>query len=119
MKGHGEYTLASTSWPASVWNPGHDRLVDELNVVDGAEGGGAHGEFMIRWVPLGHSNGPSTRVDAFSDGWALAHEVLGWLLVYADEDPTPAEVIAVLEEHGFKPSEFHGRLQGNRWGHKV
>lgn len=111
MSGPRTYTLASITWPKSVWR-GEEHTLDELSVVVREDG--VFGEFVVAWIDLDRRRYPSgaTQVQVFSDGWSAFHRIglSEQLAALNDKDPTPAEFIALLERLGFKPSEYHGRM---------
>lgn len=101
------YTLSSTAWPESVWR--HERgHVDELR-LSVEEADGFYGDFGIVWVDLGGGQ-VCPRVRAFDDSWRALALIAPVLEQFNDEQPTPDEVIAALEEHGWVPSSYHGSL---------
>jgi hypothetical protein len=93
------YTLVSTAWP--------EQLADEVDRL-------LIGDVVVTWRAI--DGLPTTaELSALDDAWDVLAEVatiLAELTVQsASEALTPAQVIERLEAHGFRPSEYHGRVK--------
>jgi hypothetical protein len=104
------YTLNSVSFPESAWKRDRDQ-VDELTLS--VHGDGFYGDFSLRWVQIQGKTTPLFR--AFADSWRAALPVLALLEQFNEADPSPEEVIAVLEAEGWKPSVYHGKEGSGSW----
>lgn len=117
QKGTPTYTQHTVAWPH---RPPFDRHTEEINVNFKARGGGTHGEFMITFQELSGNICP--RVECFTDGLrSLLDErtltVLNELRRREERGVrsiTPADVVTLLEEAGFRPSRYQlsGLLSG-------
>lgn len=77
-------------------------FVEEILISDNTE---EHGELIFRWYDLRPGNPPSPKLEAFDDSWPLLTvrpELLRFLSLYADKDPTPRELRAYLLACGYE-----------------